>query len=487
MPETRERASFNGKLGFIMATSASAVGLGNLWRFPYETSHYGGGIFVLVYVILAFSFGMCLMLAELSFGRRTGKSCVSAFGEVSRKHRRIGQLAAAIPMLVLPYYCVIGGWVAKWLYESSIGNLQELASDNGSYWFGFITGAEGFGSPTLWFLVFTALCMICILAGVKNGIEKLSKALVPALLVLMIGITAYELTIPGTWDGVVYYLNPDINELSADTFLGAVSQIFYSMSIAIGISITYGSYTKKDVDLEQSAGTVALIDSGVAILAGLMIVPVAFMFGFGDSNGMGLMFEALPQIFVSMPGGSVIGPVFYFLVLLAALTSAVSLAETCTSVFTDGTGIGRGRSILATAGIILFFGLICVFGFGHGPLAVDTPLSQGAGWLGFFDTISNSILMPVSAILMCLFIGYVARPGFLEEEIEISSRFRLKKVFTTMIKYVCPILLTVMLVFGLYNLFARRENASLGPSPTSRSDCPRTAREDCCQECRTLS
>ena len=451
----KKRSSFSGKIGFVLSAAGASVGLGNIWRFPYLAAKHGGGIFLLIYVVLAVTFGYTMIVAETALGRMTKKSPVGAFHTFGRgwQFTGAGWINAIIPMLIVPYYCVIGGWVAKWLFESVAGNISGLAADGGAYWFDFISGetGAGLGGPTLWFLVFTALCMACILAGVKNGIEKLSKVLMPALLVLMVGITAYELSIPGAWDGVVYYLNPDISALSADTFLGAVSQIFYSLSIAMGIAITYGSYTKKDVNLEQSAGTVTLIDSGVAVLAGLMIVPVAFMFGFGDSNGMGLMFEALPQVFVSMPGGGIIGPVFYLLVLLAAMTSAVSLAETCTSVFTDGTGMGRRRSMLATVAIILILGMACVLGFG--PLSIDIPMSQGAGWLGFLDTLTNSILMPVIAILMCLFIGYVAKPEFLEKEIEISSSFRLKKVFRVMIMYVCPVLLTLMLVFGLGGVF----------------------------------
>lgn len=454
MSENEERASFSGKVGFVLATSAASVGLGNLWRFPYETSHYGGGIFVLVYVVLAFTFGIALMLLETSFGRRTGKSGIAAFAELSKKYKFLGYFAAIVPMLIVPYYCLIGGWVTKWFFESSIGNLSMLSEDGGSYWWNFITGetSSGFTGPTFWFLLFAFMCVICILIGVEKGIERLSKILMPALLIMVIGITAYELTLDGVWDGVVFYLNPDLSALSPDTFLGAVSQIFYSMSIAMGILITYGSYTKKEVDLEKSAFIVGGIDTAVALLAGLMIVPIAFMFGFGDSSGMGLMFTALPQVFDMMSAGAIIAPVFYLLVLFAALTSAVSLAEASASAFMDGAEMNRTRAVGMTAVIIVVFGTICALGFEGGPLDFDTPLSQGAGWLGFFDTITNSILMPVAAILSCIFIGYIVKTTYLEEEIEISSPFRTKKIFRVMIMYVCPILLSIILAVGLLGI-----------------------------------
>ena len=455
MAEETGRASFTSKPGFVMATFASAVGLGNLWRFPYETAHYGGGIFVLVYVILAFSFGMCLMMMEVSLGRRTGKSTIKAFSDLSKKHRFIGYMGAIIPIIIVSYYCVIGGWVTKWLFESSIGNLAMLSADEGSFWWDFVTGitGEGFAGPTLWFIVFLFLTIMCIFIGVDKGIEKLSKVLMPALLIMIIGIICYEFTLPGFWDGVAFYLNPDISELSADTFLGAVSQIFYSMSISMGILITYGSYAKKDVDIERSSFSVGAIDTIVALLAGLVIIPVAFSFGFSDSQGMGLMFVALPQVFSIMPGGAIVAPIFYLLVLFAALTSAVALAETCASLFIDGANMERKKSVGLSALLIVIIGAICVLGFPGGPLAMDTPLNQGAGWLGFFDTITNSIMMPIVAILTCIFVGYVVKITFLEDEIALSSPFKTRKLFRVMIKYICPVLLVVILVAGLYGLF----------------------------------
>ena len=448
------RGSFTGRLGFVMAAAASAVGLGNLWRFPYLTSHYGGGMFVLVYIILAVTFGFSLMVAEIALGRRTGKSCIVAFGELASKYKWIGIIAAIIPALIVPYYCVIGGWVTKWFATTVTGNLSTLTENGGEYWWSYITGdVGGMGGPTFWFLVFTALCLLCVIMGVDRGIEKISKVLMPLLLFMMIAITVYEFTLPGIWDGIVYYFNPDVSKLNAGTFLGAVSQIFYSMSLAMGIMITYGSYMKKGDSIERSARNISLIDTVVAIMAGLMIVPPAYIFGFGDSKGMGLMFVALPQVFEQMPGGEFVAPVFYLLVIFAALTSAVSLLETVVSVFIDGAKVRRQVSIAISSALLLIIGVIVVLGFG--PLMTDlSPFDQGAGWLGIFDTLTNSFLMPIVAILTCLFIGYVVKISFISDEVESEGNaFMFKRPFEYMIKYLCPLCLAAILIFGTLDMF----------------------------------
>ncbi len=453
MSET-ERASFSGKMGFILATAASAVGLGNLWRFPWMVSHYGGGLFVIIYIAIAVTFGLFLMMTEVSLGRRTGKSVFSAFAEISNKYKIIQYLLAIVPMIIVPYYCVIGGWVTKWFAESTLGNLEMLAADGGAFWANFITGNTGewFMGPSFWFLIFALMCIICILVGVEKGIEKLSVILMPLLLAFIIGITIYEfMTVPNIMDGVVYYLQPDISELSADTFLGAVGQTFYSLSIAMGILVTYGSYTKKHVDIEKSSLAIVGIDTGVAILAGLMIIPLAFCGGYPDSQGTGLMFCVLPNIFLTMPAGNIIAPIFYLLVIFAAMTSAISLAEATTSIFMDGMKKKRMPSVGITSAIIIVLGLVVVFGMPGGPLSIVTPL--GDNWLDILDTLTNKILMPIGAILICVFIGYVAKTSFIEEEIASSSKFRLRPLYGPMIKIVCPILLTVILITGVAGLF----------------------------------
>ena len=456
MSDTEGRGHFSGKLGFVLAAAASAVGLGNLWRFPYLTSHYGGGIFLVVYIALAVTFGFALLTAEVALGRKTGKSCIDAFRDLNKRYSFIGWLMAIIPILIVPYYCVIGGWVLKYFFMSATGDLEVLASGGSGgdpNWWAYITGVAtgSVGDPTSWFVIFAILCMFIICLGVGKGVERVSKILMPMLFVMLLAVLAFTFTLDGIGEGLKFYLVPRIEDLSPDTFLGAVSQIFYSMSLAMGIMITYGSYMKKDVNIEHSARNIGLIDTGVAILAGLMIVPAAFCLGLQDKSGMGLMFNALPMVFDKMPLGEFVAPIFFLLVVFAALTSAMSLAETSVSIFMDKMHIGRKGAIAFTSAIILILGMVCCLGFG--PWMTDIRGDQGAGWLGIFDTVTNSILMPISAILTCFFIGYVIKTTAIEEELEINGEFRSKKVFRMMIRYICPICLAAILISGLYGTF----------------------------------
>lgn len=451
-----KRGAFSGRMGFVMAAAASAVGLGNLWRFPWLATNYGGGMFVVIYIILAVTFGFSLMVAEIALGRKTGKSCVSAFGDLRQKYKWIGMVIALIPLLIVPYYCVIGGWVTKWFADSAIGELGTLTADG--FWWNFITGAEGgMSGPMAWFLVFAAMTMLCVIIGVNKGIEKLSKILLPALLVMMVAIAAYSLiAVDGTLEGVKYFLKPDPSNLSGGTFLGAISQIFYSMSLAMGIMITYGSYMKKTDSIEKCARNISLIDTVVAILAGLMIIPASFAI-LGEaglsSKGMGLMFTTLPHVFAQMPAGEIVAPIFYLLVIFAALTSAVSLLETVVSVVADEAKVKRKTSIVISSIALLIIGAITVLGFG--PLMTDIgPYDQGAGILGILDTTTNSVLMPIAAILTCVFIGYVVGTRTVTDEVKADGHaFKFEKPFEFMIKYICPICLAAILVFGLLDMF----------------------------------
>lgn len=405
-----------------------------------------------MYIILAVTFGFSLMVAEVALGRKTGKSCIEAFSDLAEKYKWIGVIAAIIPALIVPYYCVIGGWVTKWFAETVTGDLDLISRNGGSFWWSYITGNEGgFGDPTLWFLIFAALVFLFVVLGVDKGIEKISKILMPALLAMMVIITIYTFTIPGIGDGIDFYLNPDISKLSAGTFLGAVSQIFYSMSLAMGIMITYGSYMKKDVNIEKSARNISLIDTVVAIIAGFMIVPSAFIYGCGDSAGRGLIFSSLPQVFAQMPAGQVVAPVFYLLVIFAAMTSAVSLLETVISVFCDGAKLRRKVSLAVSAALLVGIGLITVFGFKGDilDLLANTRIDQGEGVLGVLDNLTNSFLMPIVAILTCIFIGYVVKVSVITDEVKDGGHaFVSEKLFVIMIKYVCPICLLAILISG---------------------------------------
>lgn len=442
-----KRSSFTGKIGFVLAAAGSAVGLGNIWRFPYLAAKYGGGIFLLVYIVLAVTFGFALMCAEIAIGRKTGKSAISAFGELSKKYKFIGTLASIVPMLILPYYCVIGGWVSKYSAVFLTGGIKEASSD------GFYKAfrAETF-EPMGWFFVFLALTAVVVLFGVEKGVEKVSKVMMPILITLTVGIAIYTMTLPGAWDGVIYYLKPDFSDFSVNTVLGAMGQLFYSTSLAMGIMITYGSYMKKEVSIESSVKQIELFDTGVAFLAGLMVVPAVYAFDKGSlgKSGPGLMFEALPRVFANLGevGGTIVGSLFFTMVLFAALTSSISLMETVVSIFRDKFSWSRKFTCLFVFALCIAIGLPCCLGYN-----VWSGVNlAGNTILDIFDTLTNSILMPIVALLTSIFVGYIIKPKALIEEIELSDNFKRKKVFEIVIKYIAPICIVLILVSSILGI-----------------------------------
>ena len=441
----QKRSSFTGKIGFVLAAAGSAVGLGNIWRFPYLAAKYGGGIFLLVYIILAVTFGFSLMVAEIAIGRKTGLSPLGAFEKLNKKFAFIGVLGALIPALILPYYSVIGGWVLKYFAAFISGNGESAAADG---YFGEFIG--GVGEPILWFMVFIVITMLVVLLGVEKGIEKVSKIMMPVLVVLSLFIAIYGLFAPGAIDGLIYYIKPDFSHFSVMTVVAAMGQLFYSMSLAMGIMITYGSYMKKDVSIEKSVHQIEIFDTGIAFFAGLMIIPATFAFADGNVGaGPSLMFVTLPKVFEHMAGGQVIGVLFFVLVLLAALTSSISLAETVVSVIADKLKIDRKWICLIVLGGCIVLGLPSALGYGlWGGVTII-----GMQFLDFFDFVSNSILMPIVAILTCIFIGFILKPKAVIEEVEISAPFKAKNLFTVVIKYIAPICLVAILVSSILTAF----------------------------------
>ncbi len=443
-----KRSSFTGKIGFVLAAAGSAVGLGNIWRFPYLAAKYGGGIFLLVYILLAVSFGFALMVAEVAIGRKTGLSAIGAFKSLNKKYAFVGYLAAVIPVIILPYYSVIGGWVTKYLYAFISGGAADAAQD--AYFGGFISQT---GEPVLWFLIFLGITAVVVLCGVEKGVEKVSKIMMPVLVVLSLFIAIYSVCMPGAMEGVKYYLMPDFSKFSATTVLAAMGQLFYSMSLAMGIMITYGSYMKKEVSLESSVTQIELFDTGIAFLAGLMIIPAVFVFSGGTPEALGkgpsLMFVTLPKVFESMAGGTFIGIAFFLLVLFAALTSSISLMETVVSILCDKCKIGRKLSCLIVFGFSVVLGLLSLFGYS---IWSEVKII-GLQFLDFFDFISNSVLMPIVAFFTCIFVGYVIKPKAIADEVELSGKFKRKGLFNFVIKYLAPICIVLILVSSILDAF----------------------------------
>lgn len=440
-----KRSSFTGKIGFVLAAAGSAVGLGNIWRFPYLAAKYGGGIFLLVYIVLALTFGFALMTAEIAIGRKTGLSAIGAFKKLNKKFAFIGYLASIVPIIILPYYSVIGGWVTKYLAMFISGNAAFTAADG--FFEGFIAQPA---EPVLWFLIYLGATALVVLFGVEKGIEKVSKVMMPLLVLLSVLIAVYGLFMPGAIDGVKYYLMPDFSKFSITTVLAAMGQLFYSMSLAMGIMITYGSYMKKDVKLDASVKQIELFDTGIAFIAGLMIIPGVFVFSGGTpealGKGPGLMFVTLPKVFENMFGGDVVGTAFFIMVLFAALTSSISLMETVVSIICDKFKIGRKLSCLIVFVGSVLIGLPSCLGYG----VWESITIIGMSFLDFFDFISNSVLMPIVAFFICLFVGYIIKPQSIIEEVEMNgAEFKRKKLFTVVIKYIAPICIVLILISSI--------------------------------------
>ena len=443
-----QRSNFTSKIGFVLAAAGSAVGLGNLWRFPYLAAQYGGGTFLLVYLILAVTFGFALMIAEIGIGRKTGLSAIGAYEKLNKKFGFVGVLTAAVPIIILPYYSVIGGWVIKYFVTFISGSAHAAADD--SYFGGFIGSPI---EPIGWFFLFIALTAIIVLFGVEKGIEKVSKIMMPILAVLTVGIAVYVVTRPGAMDGVLYYIKPNFKDFSPTTIFAAMGQLFYSMSLAMGIMVTYGSYMKKDNHMEKSVRQIELFDTAIAFMAGLMIVPAAYTFYGGSTEelkkGPTLMFVILPKVFDQMPGimGTVIGVAFFLLVFFAALTSSISLMETVVSIVMDKTKWGRKTSCVAVFVFSLLMGIPSSFGFniwGH------ITFLNGLTFLDLFDFVSNSVIMPIVAFFTCVLVGFVIKPKTIVDEVKATDgTFKSEKLFTVMIKWIAPIFILAILAFSV--------------------------------------
>lgn len=444
------RASFSGKFGYILAVAGSAVGLGNIWRFPYLAAKYGGGIFLLVYLILVVTFGYALVVSETSIGRMTKQSPVGAYRKFGSSFglRFGGWINAIVPMIIVPYYCVIGGWVAKYLYAYLTGQVKAVATDG--YFTDFIAQS---GDVELWFFVFFAATILIILGGVKNGVEKISKVMMPVLVVLAVVVAIYSVTRPGALEGVKYFLIPNFKNFSFMTIVAAMGQMFYSLSLAMGVLYTYGSYLDQKVDIEKTTKQIEIFDTVIAVLAGLMIIPAVFAFSGGDvtalNAGPSLMFITIPKVFADMGMGSVIGLVFFLMVLFAALTSAVSLMETSVSTIEDQTGWGRKKCIFLMGSVTLAVGTACALGFGIWDFV--TPL--GMSILDFLDFLSNSVMMPIAALCTCFLVVKVIGFDRIAKEIRTSSAFKREGLFRICIRYLAPICILIILISSIASAF----------------------------------
>jgi len=459
MENKKERSTFGGSLGFILAAAGSAVGLGNIWRFPYLAAKDGGGLFLLCYLVLALTFGFALLTSEIAIGRKTGQSPLTAYKVLNKHWGWIGILACVVPIIILPYYCVIGGWILKYLADFLTGNA--VAAVEANHFTGFITSQW---SPIFWFIVFLAATIYVVYRGVNNGIEKFSTILMPILILLIVGIAVFSLTLTHTDDagvtrtglqGLKVYLIPNFEGLTFSKLLrvviDAMSQLFYSISVAMGIMVAYGSYVKKDVNLVQSVNRIEFFDTLVAFLAGMMIIPAVFTFMGSEglsASGPSLMFISLPKVFNAMGSiGPFVGILFFVMVTFAALTSSVSLMEAIVASFMDKFHWERKKSTVISAVLSLALGLLVCLGYNLFYFDLTLPNGSVGQILDVMDYLSNYLLMPVVAIATCILIGWVSGPKTIIDEVTLGGiKFSRAKLYTVMVKFITPAMLLLLLM-----------------------------------------
>ena len=452
-----KRHSFGGSIGFVLAAAGSAVGLGNIWRFPYLAAKNGGGLFLVIYIILSLTFGFTLLSTEIAIGRKTKQSPLTAYSKIKNGWKPLGVIACLVPAIIMPYYSAIGGWVFKYFLAFLTGSGLDAAEDG--YFTGFITSQW---SPVILMAIFLLACTFVILRGVNKGIESLSKVLMPILLILVIIIAVFSLTISFTdSDGVTrtglqgfrIYVLPDFSDLTVRSFftvvVDAMGQLFYSLSVAMGIMVAYGSYVSDESNLSKSVIQIEIFDTLIAFLAGVMIIPAVFTFMGREgmtASGPGLMFVSLPKVFAEMGSfGRIIGILFFAMGLFAALTSAISIMEAVVSSFMDQFHISRTKATILETVIALVMGVIVCFGYNICYFELKLPNGSVGQVLDVLDYVSNSVLMPIVAFLTCILIGWIVKPEYIISEItkngEPFSRSGLLKV---MIKYVAPVMLAVL-------------------------------------------
>ena len=447
---------FSGQLGFVLAAAGSAVGVGNLWRFPYLAAKDGGGLFLIIYLVLVLTFGFTLLTSDIAIGRRTKQSAIGAYEKMRPKWKFLGILTFLVPVLIMTYYAVIGGWITKYAVVYFTGQAQAAAEDG--YFTTFITSPV---SPVVFALLFMGVTAFIVYNGVQDGIENVSKWMMPVLLVLVVVIAVYSLTLKHTdasgitrtgWQGFLYYLTPNCEGLSVQRFLqillDAMSQMFFSLSVSMGIMITYGSYVKPDVDLNKAVNQIEIFDTGVAFLAGAMIIPAVYVFSGTEGMGAGpsLMFVSLPKVFAAMgKAGTFVGILFFVTAIFATLSSCISVLESITANCMEIFHTGRRKTVLILSAIYLAASAIIALGYSIFYVEVKLPNGSVGQLLDIMDYISNSVMMPFIALLSALLIGWIMTPDYVIDEMERNGeQFRRKKLYRVMIRYVAPVMMLVL-------------------------------------------
>ncbi len=462
------KGTFTSSIGFVLSAAGSAVGVGNIWRFPYLAAKDGGGLFLIVYLALVLTFGFTLLCTDIAIGRRTKQNAVHAFASIRPKWGFVGKLTFLVPALIMTYYSVIGGWVTKFIVVYLTGQGSAAAQDN--YFTDFITSPA---APVIFMLLFLAATAFIVYRGVEKGIERFSKLVMPGLIFMIIGIGIFSLTLHYTdaegvtrtgLQGAAVYFIPNLEGITLSRFLeillDAMSQLFFSLSVSMGIMITYGSYVKPEVNLSKSINQIELFDTGVALLAGLMIIPSVFVFSGteGMAQGPSLMFVSLPKVFDAMGGaGTIIGLIFFIMVAFAALTSCISIMETLVANCMEWFHTTREKMSLIIGLLSAIAAIIVCLGYNVFYFELKLPNGSTAQILDLMDYISNSFLMPFISLLTCIFVGWIIRPGWIAKEMESSGHpFRRKRLYSVMVRYVAPVMMAILFLqsTGLLNIFS---------------------------------
>ncbi len=445
------RDQWGSKLGFIMAAAGSAVGLGNLWKFPYVAGKNGGGAFVMVYFVMLFLVGFTLMLAELVLGRNTKLNAIGAYRKISKRWSWVGGLGIATGFMILSYYSVIGGWVIKYLLTAVTGGLNVTDATVLGDMFGNVVSSTG--GSILYHACFMIATLAIVLGGVGGGIEKASKVMMPALFVIIILLAIRGCTLPGASEGIKYLLVPDFSKLSMGVVLSALGQVFFSLSLGMGCMITYGSYLPDSENIPQSATIIPLLDTGVALLAGLATLPAVFAFGFEPAGGPGLMFVTLPAVFASMPMGMVFSTLFFILVLFAALSSSISLLEVCVSYVVDEYGMNRKLATWALGIATFAVGIPSALSFG---IWSEVKILFGMNFFDLFDFVTSNVMLPVGGLLLCVFVGWVWGTDKAVKEATNNGTlsFGLSGFWAFLVKFVGPVAITIVFINSLWGFIA---------------------------------
>ena len=443
-----ERVSFGSKIGAILAAAGSAVGLGNIWRFPYEAGNHGGAAFILIYLGCVFLMGMPIMIAEFTVGRRAKASTGRAFGVLSpgTQWKWIGYLGVLAGLLILGYYSVVAGWTLEYIIASVSNGFADKTPED------FVAIFQNFSQnpirPVLWCLAFLFLTHYVIVKGVKDGIEKSSKILMPVLFILILVLAGCSVTLPDASKGLEFLLKPDFSKVDAGVFLGAMGQAFFSMSLGMGCLSTYASYFSKETSLGKTALSVGVIDTMVAILAGFIIFPAAFSVGIQPDAGPSLIFITLPNVFQQAFGGvpflaTVFSLMFYVLLALAALTSTISLHEVVTAYLTERFNISRGRAAMMVTSFCVVTGVLSSLSLG-----VWDEKFFGLSFFDLLDFVTAKLMLPLSGLLVCLFVGWYLKRSVSYEEL---TNYGLQKapyfsVYMFILKYLAPVVILLIFV-----------------------------------------